>query len=281
MGAAGAGRHHPPQRAGAQGSAAAKQQDSCGGGQQSRRAAFAEQFPHPGAGQCATGPGADEQAQPQALFKKSGYSWKRFRKWLKSKPTAQELSEKVAALKALVKLGKAGLIDLLFGDESGFSLTPYVPYGWQPVGEQVGIPTKREHLCNVLGLLDPIGGKLVAYSAAEREKVNSAFMVSRLDDFAQSLGKETVVVLDNAPWHKSKKFMGQIERWQEKGLFIFHLPRYSPHLNLIETLWRKIKYEWFRPADYTSGTALKKRLKEIFSCFGEQFKINFSLQCYT
>ena len=29
--------------------------------------------------------------------------------------------------------------------------------------------------------------------------------------------------------------------WQKRGLFIFFLPPYSPHLNLAETWWRKIK----------------------------------------
>ena len=31
--------------------------------------------------------------------------------------------------------------------------------------------------------------------------------------------------------------------WEERGLFVWFLPTYSPHLNIAEILWRKLKYE--------------------------------------
>lgn len=173
------------------------------------------------------------------------------------------------------------MINIFFADESGFSLTPYVPYGWQPIGKQRGIPTKKEHIANVLGFLNPLNNHLITYIAKKKERIDSDFMISRINDMTQNIQKETVVVLDNAPWHRSKKFMDELAKWQEQGLFIFHLPAYSPHLNLIETLWRKMKYEWFRPKDYNSKTALKKRLKYIFTTFGDQFSIDFSMNIYT
>jgi hypothetical protein len=48
-------------------------------------------------------------------------------------------------------LAEKELVDVYFADEAGFSLTPYVPYGWQKIGEQVGIPTKKKQVANVLG----------------------------------------------------------------------------------------------------------------------------------
>jgi hypothetical protein len=36
---------------------------------------------------------------------------------------------------------KNGEIDLYYFDESGFSLTPSVPYGWQNIGENVELPS--------------------------------------------------------------------------------------------------------------------------------------------
>lgn len=62
--------------------------------------------------------------------------------------------------------------------------------------------------------------------------------------------KETVIVLDRAPWHTSEKTLSMISEWEDKGLFIVFLPAYSPHYNLIETLWRKIKHEWLNIKDY-------------------------------
>lgn len=181
----------------------------------------------------------------------------------------------------MVKLAQHGLISLYFADEAGFSLTPYVPYGWQPTGRQVGMATKKKQVANVLGLLDPLKDRLITYTAQHKEMIDSTFMISRFNDLAESLQQETVVVLDNAPWHRSEVFREHLTGWQQQGLFIFHLPTYSPHLNLIETLWRKIKHEWLRPKDYNSKTALKRRLKEIFTTFGEQFTIDFSMNIYT
>ena len=181
----------------------------------------------------------------------------------------------------MVVLAEHELIDLYFADEAGFNLTPYVPYGWQKVGEQTAIPTKKKQVANVLGLLNPLNKHLITYTAKDKEMINSAFMINRFNDLSEKINKETVIILDNAPWHKSEAFMAKLQQWQQKDLYIFHLPPYCPHLNLIETLWRKIKYEWLRPKDYNSKTALKKRLKEIFITFNDGFNINFSLNIYT
>lgn len=183
-------------------------------------------------------------------------------------------------MKGLVGLADQDAIALYFADEAGFSLTPYLPYGWQPVGKQTGIATQKKQVANVLGLLNPLNNHLVSYLAHDQETINSAFMIKCISELADTIDRETVIVLDNAPWHRSHAFRAKLQGWQAQGLYIFHLPPYSPHLNLIETLWRKIKYEWLRPKDYNSKTALKKRLKEIFTDFGQQFEINFSMNIY-
>ena len=82
-------------------------------------------------------------------------------------------------------------------------------------------------------------------------------VIDWLNDFAASIKMLTVVVLDNATPHKSKKFMANIEKWEEQGLFIVYLPTYSPHLNPIEILWRKMKYVENPDA---SGSGLSHRI---------------------
>ena len=52
-----------------------------------------------------------------------------------------------------MELEDVGKIDLLFSDETGFNLTPYIPYGWQPVGEQITIRSAKDRVCNLYGLL--------------------------------------------------------------------------------------------------------------------------------
>ena len=88
--------------------------------------------------------------------------------------------------------------------------------------------------------------------------------------------QKTVVVLDNAPIHHSEEFENQMAIWQEKDLYIFFLPTYSPHLNLIETLWRKSKYEWLKPHHYQSFEILTQAVENILTNLAKEFKIDFS-----
>ena len=216
----------------------------------------------------------------KTFFKKLNYRWKRFRRRLNKQPSEEELAAKLPKLKAIHQLQLKGFIDVFFADETGFSLTPNIPYGWQKVGEQLCFTTQRKHIQNTFGLLN-VGSKVLhSYSTKPAQMVNTRFICQSIDDFALKISKPTVIILDNAPWHKSNKFMMKIDQWQNQDLYIFHLPRYSPHLNLIETLWRKIKYEWLRPKDFNSKTALKRRLRHIFENFGVLFDINFSMNFY-
>jgi transposase len=68
--------------------------------------------------------------------------------------------------------------------------------------------------------------------------------------------KPTFIVLDNAPIHRAKALKERIPDWQGRGLYIFYLPPYCPHLNIAETLWRKLKKEWLDPEDYLSKDEL-------------------------
>ncbi|MEZ5584942.1 MAG: transposase [Candidatus Competibacteraceae bacterium] len=72
----------------------------------------------------------------------------------------------------------------------------------------------------------------------------------------------TVVVLDNARIHTSAEVRAQRQRWLAQGVILCHLPRYSPELNLIESLWRQLKYQWLPFSAYLSFDALKSALAE-------------------
>ncbi len=51
---------------------------------------------------------------------------------------------KKECLQELKSLEKQGHIDLYYGDESGFCLTPVTAYGWQYKGEQIQILPQKE-----------------------------------------------------------------------------------------------------------------------------------------
>ena len=67
--------------------------------------------------------------------------------------------------------------------------------------------------------------------------------------------------LDNAPMHRSDAFAERIGSWLAYGVAVRFLPPYSPELNLIEILWRRIKYVWLPFDAYQSYDWLKYRLR--------------------
>ena len=59
----------------------------------------------------------------------------------------------MAGLTRLEQLSQQGHIDLFYGDESGVSLLPCVPYGWQFQGDQAGMPSTSGKGVNCFALL--------------------------------------------------------------------------------------------------------------------------------
>lgn len=117
--------------------------------------------------------------------------------------------------------------DLYYFDEAGFSLTPSVPYGWQPVGERYELP------------------------------------------------RPTTLVIDNAPIHTSARFQSMIPEWEKQDLYLWFLPPYCPELNLIEILWKKIKYYWLPIDAYDSFEKLDECLCQVLANIGKKHRISF------
>lgn len=185
---------------------------------------------------------------------------------------AVERAEKEEKLKELWKLYLSGRIDLYFADESAFSMNPCLPYGWSEKGERIEIFPRRDKKVNLFGIFRP-DNFCITYES--KGNINSEFLIKAIDDFTRYIDKPTVLVLDNAPTHRSQMFESQIEEWMERDLYVFFLPRYSPHLNKAETFWRKAKYEWFKPTDYASFSRFRKKVHHIFNNLGTEYKIAF------
>ncbi len=76
--------------------------------------------------------------------------------------------------------------------------------------------------------------------------------------------------------HHSNVFIENIPAWEDKGLFLEYLPSYSPELNLIEILWRFIKYHWLPISAYHSFRSLVENVEYILRNVGEEFNIDFA-----
>lgn len=182
-----------------------------------------------------------------------------------------EAAEKISVLS---ELAQKNYLDLCFYDESHFGLVPVVPYAWQKKGETIALPSFRGKYINVAGFYQTNNERKMYLF--EKETINAEKLVRIFDDFAQSTDKKTVVVLDNAPIHKSKLFQSKIKQWEEEhDLFLFFIPPYSPELNLIEIFWKKIKYEWLSFQAYNSFQNLKNEIEIVFKNENQKYNINF------
>jgi hypothetical protein len=200
------------------------------------------------------------------------YRWKRVRRSLKSFRNKDEYEQKEQQLSDLMQLDADGFIDVYFADESSFSLTPNVPYAWKHKDSPILLPSKRSQNINVFGLMN-IDCHFRHYSTCST--INAETVISFIDDFCLTINKMTVVVLDNAPVHRSKKFSEKIKLWQEQDLYIFFLPAYAPELNRIEDLWRFIKYKWLPFDAFLNFQNLNERLDDVLNSIGTKYVINY------
>lgn len=210
------------------------------------------------------------------IAKNNGKVWKRKRKKPKGRPSEADYNQGKADLEELQLLSSQGEFDLVYFDESGVSLQPVVPYAWQDFGRAgtLTIPSSHSKRINLLGFLNPATDQFEGWQI--EGNVNSDVVIKVMDEYCEMLTKPAVVVLDNASIHSSKKVAEKISEWEKQGLTLYFLPKYSPELNLIEILWRFIKYQWIPTSAYESLLSLRKSIEKIFSGYGKEYKISFS-----
>jgi putative transposase len=145
-------------------------------------------------------------------------------------------------------------LTLKFLDQTGLSLMLSLCKSWFPrgSGRQFEVPTRwgSQGRLNLIGTLavDAQGEHLEV-----RELTASCTqdaVIAYLDTLAaqseaeqRRLGKPrlTVVVLDNASFHRGEAVRAREPVWAEKGMLLRYLPPYCPMLNRIETTWRVLK----------------------------------------
>lgn len=208
-----------------------------------------------------------------AFLKALGFGWKRIRLCLKNKRDQAQFDIQHAELEQLKELHRKGHIDLCYCDESHFGLTPNVSSAWQHKNRPIRVPAAKGQSMSVFGIMN-LNCDLSASWTVEGS-VNTDIVTGFLDEFVAKIKKKTVLVIDNAPIHRSKKFMEKISYWSRRNLLIYFLPPYSPELNLIETLWRFIKHQWLPFDAFLSFQHLKERLGETLSQIGSKCQIKF------
>lgn len=208
-----------------------------------------------------------------ALFKKLNCRYKRIRK----RPAKEEIKElydwKVEKLGKLERLAEAGTIELFYGDAARVMLEPCVPYGWQFADEDVFTPAGQSGGVNCLAFLTRENR---CHFTTTEQSMSSELIVEWMEGWSLEIEKLTVVVLDNAPVHHGRRIRERRQVWERRGLYLFYLPRYSPHLNIVERLWRKLKYEWLQAKDYETAELLSYTVRQALAAVGKSLTIKFS-----
>jgi transposase len=207
------------------------------------------------------------------LAKKARLRWKRVRKSFKSLRDPKAFARCQRELSALQKQEDQGKIALYYFDEAGFALDPTIPYAWQEPKSVIELPARRYGRINVLGFMNR-QNDLHTYMFAE--SIHTGVVIACFDTFCHTITKKTVVVVDNASIHRSEEFEDRMPYWKKHGLIITYLSPYSPELNLIEILWRRIKYTWLPFSAYTCLNALSEALETILSQVGSKYQITFA-----
>ncbi len=207
------------------------------------------------------------------LAKRARLRWKRVRKSLKSLRDPAAFARGKRALEAIQKQEDAGKIDLYYFDEAGFALDPSIPYAWQESGTVIELPAVKYGRMNVLGFMNR---KNDLHTSMFEQSIHTGVVIACFDAFCKTIKKKTVVMLDNASIHTSEEFEDRVPHWKKQGLIINYLPTHSPELNLIEILWRRIKYDWLPFSAYQCLNAMIEALENILSHVGSKYQITFA-----
>ena len=119
-------------------------------------------------------------------MKKLGYSYKRARASIRKqdREIIEEAKKEIEHFKE--EVAKEENMNLYYFDESSFSLSPNIPYGWSPKNETIMIEATRSKSLKVLGFLG-LDNQLKAYTTTGT--INSDFLIAIFDDFVKQVSK--------------------------------------------------------------------------------------------
>jgi transposase len=160
-----------------------------------------------------------------------------------------------ADLRDLKKEAQAGGCVLLSQDEARFPMVPTLATtlgvkGFRPM---VGTWDCKD-LVYTFGAVNLVNGRLttrlIESTTAERRKKSQSKTRRMQQCFAQHLRdaaraypatrcRKVVLTIDNAPWHRGQVVQQVLD--DNPHLQLYRLPSYSPQLNVIERLWKKLR----------------------------------------
>ena len=206
-------------------------------------------------------------------LKANRYRYKRMRRSTKHRRDAQRFALAQQQIATFHRQEVQGELDVFYMDQTGFSLTPVVPYAWQPIGQQIPLACQPSQNLTVVGFMN----KACQFHGFRFEGAATAKVIIRcIEEFIETITKPMVIILDNASIHTAKIVQAKREEWKAKGLTLYFIPPYSPELNLIERLWLELKYRWLdHPSYFDSLDELRNQLDKTLAMIGTKYRITF------
>ena len=146
---------------------------------------------------------------------------------------------------------------LYFEDESSIQLSPVMGNSWGPVGEKTihKATGKRGSIAAISSISND--GRLVFRLFDKEKRFNSDDIINFLKQMLKEHSRRhLVIVMDNAPCHKSKKTQEFIN--SQRRLHVFFLPPRSPEFNPDEQVWGYLKNHCLKSHKEDDTKGLKK-----------------------
>lgn len=138
----------------------------------------------------------------------------------------------------MVKLTRHSDYQTVYLDETGFDTCLSRPYGRCPKGQVLKAKISGKGYQRISLVAAQIGNKLIAPMTYRHTMTAALFEAWFERCLLPALDRKSVIILDNARFHRMKVLQEMAKR---SGHIILPLAPYSPELNPIEKTWANIK----------------------------------------
>lgn len=126
------------------------------------------------------------------IVKKLNMRWKRVRKTVGKERDPEEFEKVRKKIESLKEQQKAGISDVYFSDQTGFSSGSFVPYAYQPIGETLRIPASGGGRLNVIGFYST-DNRMESFCF--RDTIHAGVISACFDEFSKTLLKKLMCLL--------------------------------------------------------------------------------------
>jgi hypothetical protein len=176
-------------------------------------------------------------------------------------------------LQLLTELGNQAAKDVYFFDEGRFGLQSSLCRAWARKGSSYTVKVKQGY--KNFYIYSAVAPKTGDQYSLFLPYVNTEMMQLYLDELSMyAHDQKIILIMDQAGWHKSRELIvpGNIQIW--------FLPPYSPELNPIERLWKRIKQNTLHNRIFNNLKQLETAVLDYFDTLTEDVLSNLCACSY-